>query len=139
MDGYKGFGSDIPAPFGPLEPLAQDNIPADALEHGFEPEAPAPDLWAADRARGWTSTILIATLALALLNAHALQSWAAALAPNWSGQAIRSLVAAWSARTEALGLDRPRAAIHDAYEGKKALTWDDLAAAPSVSRARATP
>ena len=136
MGRYEGYGAADEAPFGPLEPLHGENIPSGALDHGFEPETPEPDFWDADRARGWTSrTILIATVVLALLNAHALQSWVTTLAPSWSGQMIRRLVAAWSSRTEAAGLDRPRAAIHDAYEAKKALTWDDLASAPASGNA----
>jgi hypothetical protein len=128
MSGYDGYGASTEGPFGPLEGYEADDTPSDELDHGFEPEAPAQDDLEAHRAKGWTTrTIIVATVVLALLNAHALQSWATTLPPDWGGETIRALADAWYGRTAEAGLDKPRAAIHDAYEAKKGLTWDDLA------------
>ena len=114
-------------PFGPLPEHEGDDTPSDTLDHGFEPETPAHDDLEAHRARGWTTrTVIMATLVLALLNAHSLQSWATTLPPDWGGETIRALADAWYTRTADAGLDTPRAAIHDAYEAKKSLTWNNL-------------
>jgi len=118
------------SPFGLLEGVEAPNLPVNTLDHGFEPEAEPENDIEASRARAWTTrTILGATLLLAVLNAHALQSWATTLPPEWGGQAIRNLAEAWYSATSSLGLDRPRAAIHAAYEAKKTLAWGDLAGA----------
>ncbi len=116
-------------PFGPLDGYDSWRTDIDDLSHGFEPEEPAHDDIEARQARGWAiRTVVVVTAILAVLNAHALQSWATTLPPEWGGQAVRTLVAAWSSRTEAAGLDRPRAAIHDAFAAKKTLAWSDLSA-----------
>ncbi len=126
MSQYDGYGVPVDRPLGTLEGDEPDDIPADDLDHGFEPVPPAGDL-EVHRARGWTTrTILTATLVLALLNAHALQSWATTLPPDWGGETVRALADAWYGRTVEAGLDQPRAAIHDAYEAKKSLNWSDF-------------
>ena len=115
------------APFCALPAHEPENNPAGALDHGFEPELPPPENTDALRAKGWTTrTVLFATLLLAVLNAHALETWATTLPPDWGGQTVRALADAWYGRMSSAGLDRPRAAIHDAYDAKKSLTWDDL-------------
>ena len=127
-DGYDGRYVQTGGPFGPLDGYDSQRQEEAELDHGFEPETPPHDDLEAHRARGWTTrTIILAALVLALLNAHSLQSWATTLPPDWGGQTVRALADAWSARTADAGLDKPRAAIHDAYEAKKSRTWSDLA------------
>jgi hypothetical protein len=126
MTRYDGFGASGAAPFGALEVDPGDE-PGDDLGHGFEPEEPPHDDVEAARAKGWTTrTVIVATLLLALMNAHSLQSWATTLPPDWGGETARTLADAWYGRTADAGLDKPRAAIHDAFEAKKGLRWDDL-------------
>lgn len=128
MSEYDGYGSSSDAPFGALDNVEVKDTPSDELDHGFEPEAPPHDNVEASRAKGWTTrTLIVTTLALALLNAHSLQSWATTLPPDWGGETIRAMAEAWYGRMVDAGLDQPRAAIHDAYEAKKSLTWGDLA------------
>jgi hypothetical protein len=127
MDDREGQFIDTAAPFGPLDGYDSTRAEAAYAEHGFEPDAPPRNELEASRAKGWaTRTILAATLLLAVLNAHALQTWATTLPPDWGGETVRVLADAWAGRTAEAGLDRPRAAIHDAYEAKKTLTWSDL-------------
>jgi hypothetical protein len=129
MSGRNGDYIKTASPFGPLDDDVA-RIDIDDPPHGFEPEEPARDDLEARRARGWTvRTVIVAALALALLNAHALQSWTTTLPPEWGGQTLRTLADAWYGRTTAAGLDRPRAAVHDAFEAKKTLVWSDLAQA----------
>jgi hypothetical protein len=129
MNDQDGYYVETAPPFGPLDGYNSAKAPSDDLDHGFEPEEPPHDRREARRAKGWTTrTILFATLLLAVLNAHAIQTWATTLPPDWGGQTVRVLADAWCGRTSAAGLDRPRAAIHDAYDAKKSLTWDDLKA-----------
>jgi hypothetical protein len=79
----------------------------------------------AARAKRWTGrAIAVATLFLALLNAHSIQTWATTLPPNWTSETLRVLGDAWAGRVADLGLDRPREAIRDAYEKQKTLGWD---------------
>jgi len=85
---------------------------------------PDEDMLAA-RAKRWTTrTIVVATVFLAVLNAHSIQTWATSLPPNWTSETLRVLADAWSDRVAALGLDQPRAAIRNAYEAQKTLGWD---------------
>jgi hypothetical protein len=126
MDERDGYYVQSGGPFGPLDGYDSRREEA-ALGHGFEPERPPHDEVEAARAKGWTTrAVLIAAALLALLNAHSLQTWAETLPPDWGGETARALADAWATRTEAAGLDRPRAAMHDAYERKKALGWGDL-------------
>ena len=79
----------------------------------------------AARAKRWTTrTIVVATLFLAVFNAHSIQSWATTLPPNWTSETLRVLADAWSGRVADLGLDQPRAAIRNFYEAQKTLGWD---------------
>ena len=71
------MSEDFPedAPFCALPAREPENIPANTLGHGFEPEPSfsnepsGPESMAALRAKGWaTRTILFATVLLAILN-----------------------------------------------------------------------
>jgi hypothetical protein len=127
MDERDGYYVQTGGPFGPLDGYDSQRQEEAELSHGFEPEAPPRDDLEAVRAKGWTTrTIIVATIVLALLNAHSLQSWATTLPPDWGGETIRALADAWFGRTADAGLDAPRAAIHDAYDAKKGLTWGDI-------------
>ena len=89
---------------------------------GYDPgaEDEAHDELAAGRTRRWISrTILFATLTLLILNAASLHSWATTLPPGWGSETVRELVDTWNDRLAMLGLDQPRKAIHDEYEGWK--------------------
>jgi hypothetical protein len=126
MDEQDGSYVQSGGPFGPLDGY-DSRREAAALGHGFEPERPPHDEALAARAKGWTTrAVLVAALVLALLNARALQTWAETLPPDWAGETARALADAWTARTDAAGLGRPRAAMHAAYAQKKALRWGDL-------------
>ena len=74
----------------------------------------------AGRTRRWISrAILFATITLLLLNAQSLHSWATTLPPGWASETTREIVDTWNDRLAMIGLDRPRKAIHDEYEGWK--------------------
>ena len=80
-----------------------------------------------DQARRWTTRIIvIATLMLAVLNAASIQTWATTLPPDWGSQTVDDLAVVWTQRLAQLGLDRPRAAVNEAYEHMKQLQWRDL-------------
>ena len=89
---------------------------------GYDPgaEDEEHDELAAGRTRRWISrAILFATITLLLLNAQSLHSWATTLPPGWASETTREIVDTWNDRLAMIGLDRPRKAIHDEYEGWK--------------------
>jgi hypothetical protein len=97
---------------------------------GLKPEGFVPLEIQAERSRRWTSrTLVTATLLLAVFNAHAIQSWASTLAPNWATVTIRELADVWGARMGAAGLDAPRRGMRSAWEGAKAVTWKQVGGA----------
>jgi|JI8StandDraft_2_1071088.scaffolds.fasta_scaffold04492_6 hypothetical protein len=65
----------------------------------------------------------VATLLLLLFNAHALAAWADGLAPGTRTEAISRAAQALLARTQARGLDAPRAVLNGRWEEAKALKW----------------
>ena len=113
-----------PAPVssGP-EPDAFERMVANLRRmSGYDPgaEDEEHDEVAAGRTRRWISrTILFATLTLLILNAQSLHSWATTLPPGWGSETIRELADTWNDRLSMLGLNQPRQAIHDTYEGWK--------------------
>ena len=94
---------------------------------GFELGAPVDEAVISDQARRWTTRIIIiTTLMLAALNSASIQTWATTLPPDWGSQTVDDLAVVWTQRLAQLGLDRPRAAVHDAYEGAKQAQWHDV-------------
>ncbi len=100
---------------------------------GYDPGADdeEADELAAGRTRRWAArTVLCATLILLVFNAPSLHSWATTLPPGWGSETIRELADTWNQRLAAIGLDVPRKAIHDTYEGWKATPGGASAASP---------
>lgn len=84
----------------------------------------------AERSRRWTTrTIVWATLLLAVFNAHAIQSWASTLSPNWASLTVRELAEVWNVRMAAAGFDVPRAGMRQGWEAAKAISWKQVAGA----------
>ena len=92
-----------PNPFG----LALSQSPVDLLE----PLIPPP------HSLRWTSTtIAVATLVLALLNAHAIRGWAYQLPPGaWSERALTA-AEGWYDAVGGFGLNRPVETMHATWE-----------------------
>jgi hypothetical protein len=119
MDGERDFE---PAPPLKIQPLRA--VEAVGRFTGLEPERFVSMEAQAERSRRWaTRTLMWAVLLLAVCNARAMQTWASTLPPNWASVTARALAAVWGERMAAAGLDRPRAVVHDAYSGAKAVTW----------------
>jgi hypothetical protein len=95
---------------------------------GLKPEGYVTLEVQAERSRRWTSrTLLTATVLLLVFNAHALESWASTLAPNWTTLTIRQLAEVWAGRMAAGGFDEPRADLRASWEGARKLTWRQVA------------
>ena len=122
-----------------LQPVLHEEQP-DAFERmvellrrlsGYDPGADDEenDELTAGRTQRWAGrVVLFATLLLAILNAPSLHSWATTLPPGWGSETIREIADVWNQRLAMVGLDQPRKAIHDTYEGWKGK--DAPAAAP---------
>ena len=111
----------------PHESFAERQTRLERLFHlvGYQPETEVDDEILAERSRRWTSrAIAVAALFLVTFNTHALQSWAASLPPDWTGETLRVLSDAWSQRLAELGLDRPRSILHDIYSWPKGVGWN---------------
>lgn len=67
--------------------------------------------------------IILATIAMAVLNAAAITSWASSLPPSWASETVRAVAQAWSDRLAQIGLDQPRKAVRQSYEAQKAKRW----------------
>ena len=95
-----------PNPFG----LAYSQSPVDLPE----PLVPEP------HPLRWTSQVIaVATLTLALLNAHALRGWTYQLPANaWSAQAVTA-AEGWYGAVGALGLNRPVEAMRTRWQAAK--------------------
>ena len=115
-----------PNPFG----LAYSLSPVD-LPEPLEPTAAAPD------GLRWTSTVIaVATLTLALLNAHALRGWTWQLSPDaYSAKAVAA-AEAWHDALGAIGLNQPVETIHRRWQSLKDLRFPDQAS-PASRQARA--
>lgn len=83
----------------------------------------ADDEWARDEpARGPAFGIIaVATAFLALTNAVSIRDWVDEQPPSARQAAMTAWSDAWLARTEAIGLATPRAALHAQWEKAKAL------------------
>lgn len=107
----------------PHEPDAFERMVAGLRRlSGYDPGADDEELdeLAAARTRRWAGrVVLFATLTLAILNAPSLRSWASTLPPGWGSETIREIADLWDQRLAMVGLDQPRKAIHDLYEGWK--------------------
>jgi hypothetical protein len=68
----------------------------------------------------WASiTISVATIVLALLNAHAIRGWSYQLPPNaWSAQIVTA-AESWYDALDRLGMNRPVEAMHDGWQSLK--------------------
>jgi hypothetical protein len=129
-----------PAPYAPppfeseiaaAEPVPPPAHEPDAFERmvgvlrgasGYDPDGDdeETDELAAGRTRRWAGrVVLFATITLALLNVQSVRTWSETLPPGWGSETVRQLADVWDQRTALLGLDEPRKAIHDAYEGLK--------------------
>jgi hypothetical protein len=112
-----------PARAPPPEPDGFERLVAGARRvSGYDPgaEEEADDDLAASRTQRWAGrTILVATLVLLFLNVASIRTWASTLSPTWASGTISMLAEVWSARTAELGLDAPRRAIRDTYDGLK--------------------
>ena len=93
----------------------------------------------AERTRRWTTrTIVFTALALLFLNGQSIRTWASTLEPSWASETLRVIATDWTDRLHAVGLDQPRAAIHDAYEAQKSRSWAG-GGAKTVSNTSARP
>lgn len=81
-----------------------------------------------DAVRPWrwmTQVIGIATLFLAVFNAHAIGGWFDELPPARLTEPLRQPIARWTAMTVRLGLDTPRAAVRSRWEAAQAARFGD--------------
>jgi len=94
---------------------------------GYELDSPADEAVLADQARRWTTRIIIvATVMLAVFNSPSIQTWATTLPPDWGSQTVDALADVWTQRLSELGLDKPRAVVHQNYETAKQVQWRDI-------------
>jgi hypothetical protein len=88
------------------EPLSPVDLP--------EPPTPLP------HGLRWTTTaIAVATLLLALLNAHAIRGWSYQLTPNAASTRIVAAAEAWYDTLDRAGLNRPVAAMHGWWQSAR--------------------
>ncbi len=90
------------------------------------PVAVAPA--AIDRDRPWrwaTGVIAVATLFLALTNAHAVQGWFDERPPGSLTEPLRAPIRRWSALTARAGLDAPRAVLRRRWQAVEAMRFGD--------------
>ena len=88
----------------------------------------------------WTSTVIgVATVTLALLNAHALRGWTYDLPPGAASARAVDAAETWHDATGRVGLDRPGAAVRERWQQMKALRFESQPspADPSSRSARA--
>lgn len=95
---------------------------ADAFDSPIDIAADVPATSVSGLAQMATA-VGIATLLLLLFNAHALAGWADALSPGPRTQAVNAAVQGLYNRTQARGLDAPRAILHGQWERVKLLRW----------------
>ena len=76
----------------------------------------------------WTSHVIaVATLVLALLNAHALLSWANRLPPSATSVPLAVAAERWHEATQAAGLDLPGAILRDWWKRARDARFGDQA------------
>lgn len=78
---------------------------------------------------GWTGgAIAIATLVLFATNAVSLRDWAADLTPSPAQARLAEATEGWLAFTDAVGVGRPRAWLHDLWKKAENARFDGQAA-----------
>lgn len=78
------------------------------------------------RNRLWmTNGLVAAALFLAATNADAVERWAAAQKPNWATETIRLTAGVFAERMAMIGLDEPKLALREWWEGLKQEDWED--------------
>jgi hypothetical protein len=89
---------------------------ADALSPVDLPEPPAP----LPHGLAWTSrAIAVATVFLALTNAHAIRGWAYQLPPTDYSAPVVSAAESWFDAMDSIGLNRPVEAVHGWWQSVK--------------------
>jgi hypothetical protein len=113
----------LPDPTGLAHTLSPVDLP--------DPPAPLP------HGLSWTSQVIaVATLVLALLNAHAIRGWSYQLTPNaWSAQAVAA-AEAWYDAVDRIGLNRPVEAMHDDWQALKDRRFGEQQAPPNDNAQR---
>ena len=108
----------LPDPTGLAHTLSPVDLP--------DPPAPLP------HGLRWTSQVIaIATLVLALLNAHAIRGWSYQLTPNaWSAEVVAA-AETWYDALDRLGLNRPVEAMHDDWQSFKGMRFGAQQAPPN--------
>lgn len=110
----------LPESTGLAETLSPVDLP--------EPAAPLP------HPLRWTSTtIAVATLFLALFNAHALRSWSYQLTPNEYSARVVAVAESWYAITDRAGLNRPVEAMHGWWQSARQARFGGAAAATDAA------
>ena len=96
----------LPDPSGLAHTLSPVDLP--------DPPVPLP------HGLRWASIVIaVATIVLALLNAHAIRGWSYQLAPNaWSAQIVTA-AETWYDALDRLGLNRPVEAMHEGWQSLK--------------------
>ena len=88
----------------------------------------------------WISTaIAVATLVLALLNAHTLRSWSYQLPPNDYSARVVTLAERWYDLADAAGLNKPVEAMHGWWQGVKDARFGAPVAPPDMAAADPPP
>ena len=86
----------------------------------------------------WTSVaIAVATLFLALFNAHALRSWSYQLPPNDVSARVVTFAEAWFEIADRAGLNRPFEAMHAWWQSAKDARFHERVAPPDTAIADA--
>jgi hypothetical protein len=88
----------------------------------------------------WASQVIaVATLVLALLNAHALRGWSYQLPPNDRTAMIVTFAEAWYDVADQAGLNRPFEAMHAAWQSAKDARFPARVAPPDMATAESRP
>lgn len=79
------------------------------------------------RTRIWTGRVMaVIALALLLLNASALERWAARQPPGWASETLRQISDVWNDRTGLAGFDGPRTFVQARREDLLGLSWGQV-------------
>ena len=107
--------------------LAHSQSPVDLPE-------PATPL---DHPLRWTTTVLaVATLSLALLNAHAIRGWAYQLPEGAASERAVSVAEAWHGLADRAGLNAPGAAMRGQWQGARARRFEAQSSASEGAASR---
>jgi hypothetical protein len=116
----------LPDPTGLAHTLSPVDLP--------DPPAPLP------HGLRWASQVIaVATLVLAVFNAHALRGWSYQLAPNDYSARIVTIAEAWYDLADQAGLNRPFEAMHAAWQSAKDARFAAQVAPPDMAAAGARP